>query len=77
MEATKDGFVHQSRQDELFARFEMFADSTMKVLRATIQARDLTTVEIEIMQSLQPLLEEMVGPFVPRSKRDMQQGHAS
>lgn len=59
MLAARDGFEHQSRQDELFARFEIFSKDVMHMLEATVQVRDLTACEIEIMQALAPLLAQV------------------
>lgn len=73
----KDGFEHQSRQDELFARFEAHGRDTMQMLTAAANFRDLTTCEIEIMQSLGLLLGETQGPHFPVPEKATQPGNVS
>ena len=50
MEPTRDGFVHQSRQDDLFQELEVFADSVYVCLVLTALQRELTLEEIHLLQ---------------------------
>jgi hypothetical protein len=45
MEPTKDGFVHQSRQDEMFERLEAFVEGAVLLFMLTTRQRGLTPAE--------------------------------